>query len=146
MSFIELISRPDVVAGALLVVISAAGGINLYATLATLGIGSRLGLIPALPPGLSGLENGLVLGTAGVLLLVEAAADREHAFAGMWHTLHSLVKPLAAGLLAASALAGRSAGTMVAACFVAAFTALLFHAMRYGARIARRLPDAPRGG
>lgn len=146
MTPLELATRPDVVAASLLVVISAAGGINLYATLAGLGLGSRLGLIPLLPPGLSGLENGLVIGTAGILLLVEAAADREHAFAGMWHTLHALVKPLAAALLAASALAGRPAATVAAACAVAGFTALLFHAMRYGARVARRLPDSPRGG
>lgn len=146
MTLIELVTRPDVLAASLLLVISAAGGISLYATLGGLGIASRLGLIPALPPGLSGLENGLVIGTAAVLLLVEAAADREHAFAGMWHTLHALVKPLAAALLAASALAGRPAGTVALACAVAGFTALIFHAIRYGARVARRLPDPPRGG
>ena len=146
MNVAELAARPDVVAASLLLIIAAAGGINLYATLGGLGIASRLGLIPLLPPGLSGLENGLVIGTAAILLVVEAAADREHAFAGMWHTLHALVKPLAAALLAASALAGRPAGEVAFACAMAGFTALLFHAMRYGARIARRLPDPPRGG
>lgn len=146
MNVLELMTRPDVVAASLLLVISAAGGISLYATLAALGIGSRLGLIPPLPPGLSGLENGLVIGTAATLLVVEAAADREHAFAGMWHSLHALVKPLAAALLAASTLAGRPAGQVALACAAAGFTALLFHAMRYGARVARRLPDSPRGG
>ena len=146
MSFIELVSRPDVIAASLLLVVSAAGGIHLYATLAGLGLASRLELIHPLPPGLSGLENGLVIGTAALLMLVEAAADREHAFAGMWHTLHALVKPLAAALLAVSALAGRPAATIAVACAVAGFTALLFHAMRYGGRVARRLPDPPRGG
>ena len=146
MSFVELATRPDVVAASLLLVIAAAGGISLYATLGGLGLGSRLGLIPMLPPGLSGLENGLVIATAATLLVVEAAADREHAFAGMWHTLHALVKPLAAALLAASALAGRPAPSIALACALAGFTALLFHAMRYGVRIARRLPDPPRGG
>lgn len=146
MSLLELISQPALIAAATLVVIAAAGGINFYVTLGALGIGSRVGLIPALPPGLSGLENGLVIATAGVLLGVEALADREAAFAGMWHTLHALVKPLAAALLSASALAGRPVVTIAAACAAAAATALLFHGMRYGARVARRLPDAPRGG
>ncbi|HEX6589567.1 MAG TPA: DUF4126 domain-containing protein [Longimicrobiales bacterium] len=146
MSFVELATRPDIIAASLLLIISAAGGISLYATLGALGLGSRLGLIDPLPPGLSGLENGLVIGTAAILLAVEAAADREHAFAGMWHTLHALVKPLAAALLAASALAGRPAGTVALACLLAGFTALLFHAMRYGGRVAVRLPGPPRGG
>ena len=146
MSPLELISQPALIGAATLVVIAAAGGINFYVTLGALGLASRLGLIPALPPGLSGLENGLVIATAAALLLVEALADREAPFAGMWHTLHALVKPLAAALLSASALAGRPIGSLAAACAVAAAIALLFHGMRYGARVARRLPNAPRGG
>ena len=146
MSFIELISQPIAIATATLLVIAAAAGINFYVTLGALGVASRLGLIAALPPGLSGLENGLVIATAGALLCVEALADREHAFAGMWHSVHAVVKPLAAGLLAVSALAGRPPLTILGACLLAATTALVFHAMRYGARVAYRVPDAPRGG
>lgn len=145
MSVLEVMRDPESVAAAILLIGAAASGIHLYATLGALGIASRLDLIPALPPGLSGLENGLVIATAGVLLLVEALADREPAFAGMWHTLHALVKPLAAALLSFSAIAGASAPALAGACALAAVTALLFHALRYGARIAHRMPDAPRG-
>ena len=145
MSAAELLLQPDVVAAALLFCVAAAAGTNLYVTLGMLGLASRLGFIPALPPGLTGLENGLVIGTAGALLIVEALADREAPFAGMWHTLHALVKPVAAALLCASALAGLDGGRVAAACVFAGAIALLFHAMRYGARVARRMPDAPRG-
>ena len=146
MSLTELLAQPQLVAAGLLFVVAAAAGINLYVTLGGLGLASRLGLIPVLPPGLTGLENGLVIATAGALLAVEALADREPPFAGMWHSLHALVKPVAAGLLSASALAGQPALSVLGACLLAAATALLFHAMRYGARVAVRMPDAPRGG
>lgn len=145
MSLAELIAQPSLVAGAILLIGAAASGVNLYATLGGLGLASRLNLIPALPPGLTGLENGLVISTAGMLLLVEALADREPAFAGMWHTLHALVKPVAAALLCLSALAGIGPLEALSACALAAGASLLVHAMRYGLRVARRLPDAPRG-
>jgi hypothetical protein len=145
-SFVELVSQPLTIATATLLVISAAAGISFYLTLGALGLASRLALIPALPPGLSGLEHPVVIATAAGLLLVEALADREPAFAGMWHTLHAIVKPLATALLAASALAGRPVGTVVGACALAGLTALVFHGIRYGARVARRMPNAPVGG
>ena len=141
-----MIGQPFAIATATLLVVAAAAGINLYVTLGALGIASRLGLIVALSPGVSGLENGLVIATAAGLLLVEALADRELAFAGMWHTVHAIVKPLAAGLLAASALAGQPAQLILAGSLLAALTALVFHGIRYGARVARRIPDPPRGG
>ena len=145
MTLLELAFDPQVVAASVLLVGAAASGVSLYATLGGLGLASRLSLIPALPPGLTGLENGLVIATAGVLLLIEAAADREPAFAGMWHTLHALAKPIAAALLCLSALAATPASLTLAACVMAAAVALAFHAIRYGARVAYRMPDAPRG-
>lgn len=145
MTLTDLMRDPEVLAAAVLLVGAAASGISLYATLAALGLASRLDLVPTLPPGLTGLENGLVITTAGLLLLIEAAADREPAFAGMWLTLHALVKPLAAAMLCLSALAHASAPLTFAACIMAATIALAFHAIRYGARVARRMPAAPRG-
>ena len=145
MSTDALLAHPDMVGAALLFCIAAASGVSLYASLAALGLASRLNLMPPLPPGLTGLENGLVITTACALLVIEALADREAPFAGMWHTLHALVKPVAAALLSASALAGLDAGRIAAACVLASATALLFHAMRYGARVALRMPNAPRG-
>lgn len=145
MTLLDVLAQPAVVALAILLVVASAAGISLYATLAGLGIASRLDLMPALPPALTGLENGLVIGTAASLLLIEALADREPAFAGMWHTLHALVKPVAAALLTASALAGTPGRDMLFACILAGLAAFIFHAIRYGARVAARMPNAPRG-
>ena len=51
-------------------------GLNLYATIALLGIASRAGWITNLPPGMTGLEHGLVIGSAAALYIVEFAVDR----------------------------------------------------------------------
>ena len=51
-------------------------GLNLYATVAVLGLGSMIGFLPALPPGLQGLAHPLVLASALLLYVVEAVIDK----------------------------------------------------------------------
>lgn len=145
MTWLELAASPTLLAAAVLLLGATASGINLYATLAALGLASRFGLIAPLPPGLTGLEHELVIATAGLLLVVEALADREPAFAGMWHSLHAVVKPTTAALLCGPALAGVEPLTVAIACLATGLVALVAHGIRYGARIAWRLPNAPRG-
>ncbi len=59
---------------ALLIAISFAAGLNLYATVATLGLLARAGALP-LPPPLQLLQNWYVIAAAAVLFLVEFFAD-----------------------------------------------------------------------
>jgi hypothetical protein len=59
-----------------LLAIAFACGLNLYATVALLGLASRLGWMSGLPPGLRGLENGFVIGSAALLYLFEFVIDK----------------------------------------------------------------------
>src|SRR5687768_2455810 len=97
------ITAPLVVLGQLTAA-AFAGGLNLYLTVALVGISSRLNLLPALPPGLKGLENILVISSAIVLYLIEFVIDKVPHADSIWDALHTVVRPLGTALLAALAL------------------------------------------
>lgn len=82
-----------------LVATSFAAGLNSYATVATLGLLARFGLI-ALPPGLSLLTNWYVVSACAALFLAEFVADKIPAFDLVWNALHTFVRPPIAALLA----------------------------------------------
>lgn len=121
-----------------------AGGLNLYVTVATLGLGSRFGLIDPLPPELRGLENGLVVGAALVFVLIEAVAERVPYVDSIWATIHAIVKPIATALLALALLNPGPASVRLFVVLSCAALALFAHASRgsvsASAEQPRRLP------
>ena len=64
---------------ALLTAIGFAAGLNLYATVAALGLLARFGHLP-LPPGLQPLESWAVIGASIALFSIEFFADKIPAF------------------------------------------------------------------
>jgi hypothetical protein len=110
-------------------------GLNLYATIALLGIASRLDWITNLPPGMMGLEHGLVIGSAAVLYLVEFAVDRVPLIDHAWEAVHTLIRPAAAGLLAGLALQGAPIYMQLGAAAAAAGVALAAHGSKAGLRL-----------
>ena len=110
-------------------------GLNLYATIALLGIASRVGWITNLPPGMTGLEHGLVIGSAAVLYLVEFAVDRVPLIDHAWEAVHTLIRPATAGLLAWLALNGANVYLQLGAAAAAAGVALAAHGSKAGLRL-----------
>ena len=84
---------------AALVATSFAAGLNLYATVATLGVLAHLDVL-SLPPGLEVLSSWYVIGISGVLFAIEFFADKIPAFDLVWNTLHTFVRVPVAALLA----------------------------------------------
>ena len=72
----QLLPRNEL--AAFLVVICFAAGVNVYATMLTLGILSHFQIL-ALPPGLHVLGNWYELGVCGILFLVEFAGEKRTA-------------------------------------------------------------------
>jgi len=66
---------------ALIVAISFAAGLNVYATVATLGLLAHAGLLD-LPSGLHLISSWWVIAASGVLFAIEFFADKIPAFAG----------------------------------------------------------------
>src|SRR6476620_8469220 len=88
---------------------SFAAGVNLYATVAILGLAARYGWVD-LPPQFQAFNNSFIIGTAIVLYLVEFFADKIPYFDSLWDILHTAIRPLGGALIAVTTLGDASPG------------------------------------
>jgi hypothetical protein len=120
---------------ALLVAVSYAAGLNVYATVATLGLLARSGVL-ALPPALHLLTNGWVIGASIALFAVEFFADKVPAFDLIWNALHTFIRVPVAALLAYQAASNLSPGEQLAATLAGGVIALIAHGGKTAVRAA----------
>ncbi len=118
---------------ALLAAISFAAGLNLYATVAVLGMLARFGHLP-LPPGLQLLEGWPVIVASTALFVIEFFADKIPAFDLIWNALHTFIRVPVAGLLAYEATAQLSPEKQLLATLLGAAIALAAHGGKTAAR------------
>src|SRR3989442_9197269 len=76
---------------AFLVAVSFAAGLNVYATVATLGLLARANVL-TLPGNLDLLGQWWVIGGSGALFLIEFAADKIPGFDLIWNALQTFVR------------------------------------------------------
>jgi hypothetical protein len=114
---------------------SFAAGLNVYATVATLGILGRFDVI-ALPSGLHLLQDWWVIAVALALFIVEFFADKIPAFDLLWNALHTFVRIPIAALLAYQATAHLSHWNQLLATGAGAMIALAAHGGKTAARAA----------
>lgn len=86
---------------------SFAAGINLYATVAILGLASRYGWV-ALPEQFRVFDNDYVIGAALVLYIVEFAADKIPWVDTAWDAVHTAIRPIGGALIAVATLGDAS--------------------------------------
>ena len=120
---------------ALLVVIGFAAGLNLYATVAALGLMARFGHLP-LPPGLEILAGWPVIIASAILFGVEFFADKIPAFDLIWNALHTFIRVPVAGLLAYRATSQLSPEHQMLATLLGGAVALIAHSGKTAARAA----------
>jgi len=120
---------------ALLVAIGFAAGLNLYATVAVLGLLARFGHLP-LPPVLQLLESWPVIAASLPLFVIEFFADKIPAFDLMWNALHTFIRVPVAGLLAYQATSQLSPERQLLATLLGAAVALAAHGGKTAARAA----------
>jgi hypothetical protein len=84
---------------ALLIAVSFAAGLNVYATVATLGLLGHFGAI-ALPPSLHLLTDWPIIVASVALFGVEFFADKVPAFDLVWNALHTFIRVPVAALFA----------------------------------------------
>jgi hypothetical protein len=132
---LDAVKLPPNEIAAALVAISFAAGLNVYATLATLGLLAHAGLLP-LPPALHLLTNWWVIGASAVLFLVEFFADKVPAFDLIWNALHTFIRVPVAALLAYGATSQLSPETQLIATLLGGAIALAAHGGKTAIRAA----------
>jgi hypothetical protein len=120
---------------ALVIAASFAAGLNIYATVLTLGILARTQWV-ALPPGLEPLGHTWILIVCAVMFAIEFVADKIPAFDMVWNILHTVVRVPIAALVAYHASAQLTPQMQVLATALGAAIALATHGSKTALRAA----------
>jgi uncharacterized protein DUF4126 len=118
-----------------------ASGINLYATVAVLGLCSRFHIV-ALPDQFKAFEHPLIIAVALTMYVVEFVADKVPWFDSLWDTVHTVVRPIGGALVAVTALGDASAGAQAVAALLGGSVAMTTHLGKAGTRaVANTSPE-----
>lgn len=117
-------------------------GINLYATVAVLGLLQRYELAQ-LPGGLDALANPWIIGLAAFLYAIEFVADKVPYVDTVWDAVHTFIRVPAGAVLALSATASFSPGIRIAALLLGGGLALSTHGVKATARAGANLSPEP---
>lgn len=120
---------------ALLIAVSFAAGLNVYATVATLGLLAHTGIVE-LPPHLGTLSSWWVIGACAALFAVEFFADKIPAFDLIWNALHTFIRVPVAALLAWQATASLSPGEQLGVALMGGLIAFIAHGGKTAVRAA----------
>lgn len=113
---------------------SWASGINLYAAIATLGILGATGNV-TLPEQLMVLQSPLVIGSAGLMYLVEFFADKTPGVDTGWDTVHTFIRIPAGVILAAGVVGDVSPALVVTAGILGGAVSATSHLVKAGSRV-----------
>jgi hypothetical protein len=120
---------------ALMVAVSFAAGLNVYATVATLGLMSHTRYLD-LPPSLHLLSNWGVITAALVLFGISFFVDKIPALDLVWNALHTFIRVPLAALLAFQATASLAPGEQLAATLAGGAIAFIAHGGKTAVRAA----------
>ena len=117
-------------------------GINLYATVAALGLAGRLEMIQ-LPENLEVLTNPLVIAVACIMYAIEFFADKVPYIDNGWDVLHTFIRVPAGAILAARSLGDMSPALELAALLAGGSIALAAHGTKATSRLAINASPEP---
>ena len=131
----ELLAPSASTIAALVIALSFAAGLNVYATVFVLGALGRLHWA-VLPPGLERLSETWIMVASGALFGVEVFADKVPGFDLIWNALHTFVRIPVAALLAYAAGEHLSPGAHLLVTCVGIAVAAIAHGSKTAARVA----------
>jgi Domain of unknown function (DUF4126) len=120
---------------ALVIAASFAAGLNIYATVLTLGILARTQWV-ALPPGLDSLGHTWVIAVCAIMFGIEFIADKIPGFDLIWNALHTIVRVPIAALVAYHASSQLTPEMQILATALGAAIALAAHGSKTALRAA----------
>lgn len=121
---------------------SLAAGVNLYATVAVLGLASRYGWVQ-LPDQFSVFDNPWIIGAAGVLYVIEFVADKIPWVDSIWDSVHTIIRPVGGALIAVAALGDASPVVVGLIALLGGVTAAGSHMTKAGTRVAVNTSPEP---
>jgi hypothetical protein len=121
---------------------SFAAGINLYATVALIGLASRYGWV-SLPAEYAIFDSPWVIGAAVTLYVVEFFADKIPWVDTLWDTVHTLIRPLGGALVAVAGLGEASPATQGMIALLGGLVAAGSHATKAGTRVVANTSPEP---
>jgi hypothetical protein len=120
---------------AILAAVCFAAGLNVYATVATLGLLARAGTI-VLPAPLHALQSWWIIGASAILFIVEFFGDKIPAFDLIWNALHTFVRIPVAALIAYLDTSQLSPAEQALSALAGGVIALAAHGGKTAARVA----------
>ena len=121
---------------------SFAAGVNLYATVAILGLAAKFGWV-SLPAQFQAFNNDVVIGAAIVMYLVEFFADKIPYVDSLWDFIHTAIRPAGGALIAVTTLGHASPTTQALVALVGGAVAASSHLTKTSTRAAANVSPEP---
>jgi hypothetical protein len=121
---------------------SFAAGINLYATVAILGLASRYGWV-ALPPQYQVFDNNWIIGGALALYVIEFVADKIPWVDSAWDAVHTVIRPVGGALIAVATLGEQSTTMQTLVALFGGALAASTHFSKAGTRVMANASPEP---
>ena len=115
--------------------LSFTAGINLYATVLTVGLAIRNGWVSQYPAGLEALGSDPVIAIAGVMYACEFCADKIPGFDSVWDGIQTFFRPIGGAALAFAATGHADPGYLAAATLLGGTVATATHLSKASARL-----------
>jgi hypothetical protein len=119
-----------------------AAGLNVYATVATLGLLARAGFL-VLPGSLDIVTNWWVIGAGGVMFVIEFFADKIPVFDLLWNALQTVIRVPAGAILAYAASTDLGLGWQLVAATGGGAVSFVAHGWKTNARAAANTSPEP---
>ena len=121
---------------------SFAAGVDLYATVAILGLASRYGWV-RLPPQFQVFDNNWIIGIALALYVLEFIADKIPWVDSAWDAMHTVIRPLGGALIAIATLGHASPAVETAVGLLGGALAASSHFTKASARVMANASPEP---
>lgn len=121
---------------------SLTSGVNLYATVAILGLAARYDWVD-LPPQYEAFASDWVIGLALMLYAVEFIADKIPWVDSIWDTIHTFIRPVGGALVAATTIGDASPTFEVIIALLGGTVAAGSHFTKASTRVAANASPEP---
>jgi hypothetical protein len=121
---------------------SFAAGLNLYATVAIMGLASRYGWV-ALPQQYEVFANGWIIAGALTLYVIEFVADKIPWVDSAWDAVHTVIRPVGGAVIAVATLGENTPATETMVALLGGALAASTHFSKSGTRVLANASPEP---